>query len=119
MLTAFLWLALSGGPPAPQSQHARGEARADASPDTYETAVYLTGDLASAIVTAAGRFLPKSPKSCFDELQSYRVHASVEGNEIVVVFRLNTRCGEGLLGGGGRVRIDRKTLRVVAVKGSE
>ncbi len=97
------------------------EVRADVSPARYETVVFLTGDLAAAIPIAAERLLgpQKRATDCLDQLQSFRVHVSRDDDVITVVFRPNTRCGEGIKGGGGKVRLDAKTLRVISSKGNE
>jgi hypothetical protein len=90
-------------------------------PPKYESVVYLSGDLAAAIPIAAEKLLgPQArAKDCLDQLQSYRVHVSRDGDVITVVFWPNTRCGEGLKGGGGVVELDAKTLKVVRKKAYE
>lgn len=113
MLTLLVALALSsdGGTASP----------ATLAPAKYESVVYLSGDLAGAIPIAAEKLLGPQAKAkeCLDQLQSYRVHVSRDGDVITVVFWPNTRCGEGLKGGGGTVVLDAKTLKVMSKKGYE
>ena len=91
----------------------------DPPPDKYETAVFVEGDLAGAILLASKRLLGPETRGarCLDQLRSYNVHASREGDTITVVFLPNNRCGEGIKGGGGRVTVSASTFTVLSVRG--
>ena len=97
-------------------------ARADGPPPTsYETVALLPGDLAGAIPVAAKVLLGNQQKArrCLDQLRSYNVHVSREADRITVVLLTNKHCGEGILGGGGRVVLDASTYKVLDSKGGE
>jgi hypothetical protein len=85
------------------------------SPDKYDTVVYLSGELAASIPLAAEKLLgpQKEAKECMRQIQSYRVHASVDGDLVTVLLIPNRRCGDGIKGGGGRVTLDAKTLKIL------
>ena len=93
--------------------------RAEEQPDVYPAAVFVSGDLAEAVVVAAKRMGFSSGKKCREQLRAHDVHVSREDGQITVIFLPNESCGRLLLGGGGRVQLDAITLKVLAVKPGE
>ncbi|MBL8912070.1 MAG: hypothetical protein JNM17_15350 [Archangium sp.] len=87
---------------------------------TYDSAVFLSSDLAAAIPVAAEALLGPQAKAtkCLDQLLSYNVHVSRDGEEITVVFWPTARCGH-LKGGGGIVVVDSRKLKALSKRGFE